>query len=82
MKNKLKLFLKWVVTFLLCFVVIYLIVFFGGWKLFESEDPILIELGVALILSLFVFIANEVITSLENRVKALEEKLDKYENKQ
>ncbi len=82
MKNKLKSFLRWTIIFVLCFVVIYLAVFFGGWKLFESGDPILVELGVALVLSFFVFIFNEVVTSLEKRVKSLEERLNKYENKQ
>ena len=43
MKDKIKLLLRWVGIFLLCLIVIYLFVFFGGWKLFESGDPILIE---------------------------------------
>ena len=80
MKEKLKLLLRWGITFLLCFLIIYLTVLFGGWKLFESGDPILIELGVALILSFFVCVINEVVTKLERRVKALEERLDQYEN--
>ena len=81
MKNKIKTFLRWLAMFLLCFVVIYLFVFFGGWKLFESGDPILSEVGVALILSFFVFIINEVVTVLEKRVKSLEERINKLENK-
>lgn len=81
MKNKLIMFLKWAVIFLLCFLIIYLIVFFGGWKMFGSGDPILIELGVALVLSFFVFIFNEIVTDLQKRVKLLEERLEKYENK-
>lgn len=51
-----------------------------GWKLFESGDPILIELGVSLVLSFFVFVFNEVVTGLEKRVRTLEERLEKYEN--
>lgn len=82
MKNKTKSLLRWVGTFILCFIVIYLIVFFGGWKLFKSDDPILIEAGVALVLSIFVFAINEVVTNLEKRVKSLEERLKKLENKQ
>ena len=81
MKNKIKTFLRWLAMFLLCFVVIYLSVFFGGWKLFESGDPILIEVGIAFILSFFVFIINEVVTGLEKRVKSLEERINKLENK-
>ena len=82
MKNKLISLLKWAVVFIICFLIVYLVVLFGGWKLFESGDPILIELGVSLVLSFFVFIFNETVTNLEKRVKALEEQLEKYENKQ
>lgn len=82
MKNKIKLLLRWAGIFILCFIVIYLIVFFGGWKLFNSGDPILIEIGVALVLSIFVFAINEVVTNLEKRVKSLEERLKELEDKQ
>lgn len=82
MNNKFKSFLRWAGTFVICFLVIYLAVFFGGWKLFNSGDPILIEIGVALVLSIFVFVINEVITALDKRVKALEARLNELENKQ
>ena len=81
MKDKIKLVLKWVVTFIICFVVIYLIVFFGGWKLFESGDPILIEIGVAFILSFFVFIFYEIVTGLKKRVESLEKRIEELENR-
>ena len=82
MKSKSLSLLRWAVIFIVCFVIVYLTVFFGGWRLFESGDPILIELGVSLVLSFFVFVFNEVVTSLEKRVRSLEERLEKYENKQ
>lgn len=82
MKEKLKIFLKWAVVFLLCFLLIYLFVFFGGWQLFESGDPILIEIGVALVLSFFVFVFGEIVTGLEKRVKSLEERLNEFEKKE
>ena len=81
MKGTLKILLKWAVWFVVCFAVIYLIVFFGGWKLFESDDPIMIEIGVAWILSVFVAIISEVVTGLEKRIKCLEEKLKELEQK-
>ena len=81
MKGIWKILLKWAVWFVVCFLVIYLIVFFGGWKLFESQDPLLIEIGAALILSVFVSIVNEVITGLEKRIKSLEEKIKEFEKK-
>ena len=82
MKDKIKLLLRWVGIFLLCLIVIYLFVFFGGWKLFESSDPILIEVGVAFVLSFFVFVINEVVMGLEKRVKTLEDRINKLEKKE
>lgn len=80
MKAKVKTILRFLGCFVLCFLAIYLFVFVGGWKLFESGDPILIEIGVAFIFSIFFFAINEVIAShqkriidLENRVKMLED---------
>ena len=81
MKDKIKLLLRWGGIFLLCFIVIYLFVFLGDWKLFESGDPILIEVGVAFVLSFFVFVFNEVISGLEKRVKSLEERISELEKK-
>ena len=81
MKEKIKLLLKWAGIFVLCFVIIYVFVFFGGWKLFESGDPILIEIGVSIVVSFFAFIFNEIVTGLEKRVKSLEERLGKIEDK-
>ena len=81
MKKYLKTLLRWAVWFVVCFICIYLIMFFGGWKLFESKDPILVEIGVALILSLFVSIINEVVTGLEKRIKRMEEKIKELEER-
>ena len=81
MKRTLKILLKWAAWFAVCFAVIYLIVFFGGWKLFESGDPIMLEIGLSLILSVFVAVINEVVTGLEKRIKRLEEKLKELEQK-
>ena len=81
MKDKIKLVLKWAVAFIICFIVIYLIVFFGGWKLFESGDPILIEIGVAFILSFFVFIFYEIVTWLKKQVESLEKRIEELENR-
>ena len=81
MKDKLKLLLRWAIIFLFCFIMIYLFVFFGGWKLFESGDPILIEIGVAHILSFFVLLFSEMISLLDKRVKALEDRIKELEKK-
>lgn len=79
MKKKVKTFLRWLAMFLLCFVVIYLCVFLGGWKLFESGDPILMEIGAALVLSIFFSAINEVLTMHEKKIKDLEEHIKKLE---
>lgn len=79
MKEKFKTMLRWFGWFVVCFLVIYLIVFVGGWKLFESGDPILVEVGAAVILSIFVFAGNEAATNLEKKVKILEERIKKLE---
>lgn len=82
MKNKIKLLLRWAGAFILCLIVIYLFVFFGGWKLFESGDPFLIEIGIAFVLSIFLFGIDEVIIGLEKRVKSLEERVNELEKKE
>ena len=80
--KKIKYITKWFITFIICFLIIYLTVFFGGWRLFESNDPILIEIGVALVLSIFVFSINEAIEKLETRIKELEEHISRLESKE
>ena len=80
MKKKAKMLLRWLGAFILCFLVIYLIVFLGGWKLFESGDPILMEIGVALVLSIFFFAINEVLSMHEKKIKDLEEHIKKLED--
>ena len=86
MKSKLKFFLRYLAVFTACFVIIYLFVFFGGAKLFESSDPILIELGCALILSVFLSVIlcameaySKRIDALEKRVRTLEELLGRID---
>ena len=80
MKSKAIMLWRWLVTFSLCFLAIYLIVFLGGWKLFESNDPILMEIGAALVLSIFYFANNEVLTMHGKKIKDLEEHIQKLED--
>ena len=72
MKSIFKPILFYLAVFAVCFAIIYLIVFFGGAKLFESGDPILIELGAALILALFVTVLLSVCEAQSKRIDALE----------
>ena len=79
MKKYLKFFLKWAAMFAACFAVIWLIVFIGGWKLFESGDVVLIELGFALILSVFLSAIGETVTAMNKRIEKLEERIAELE---
>ncbi len=79
MRDKIKILFKWLVTFALCFIILYLIMLFGGWKFFESGDPILIELGIAYVSSIFVFVFFEVVIKLEKRITYLEERVCELE---
>ncbi len=79
MKSKLKPILIWLVECAVCFAVIYLVVFFGGAKLFESSDPVLIILGCALILSLFVSVILRAMEAQSKRIDALEARVKTLE---
>ncbi len=81
MKN-LKYLLKYLICFVFTFVLIYLFVFLGGWRLFESKDPILIEIGASVVIAFVIFgvtVAlderDERAKELEKRIKALEDRL-------
>ena len=79
MKKYLKFLLKWAAMFAACFAVIWLIVFIGGWTLVESRDVVLVELGFALILSVFLSAIAETVTALNKRVEKLEERIAELE---
>lgn len=85
MKEKLKFLLGWAISIAVTFGLIYWFVLWGGWELFESGDPILIELGVSLVIGTIVFFMfvltyivvkdySAKITELENRIAELEKK--------
>ena len=79
-KSAVKMLLRFLGCFVFCFIVIYLIVFVGAWKLFESGDPILIQIGFSSILSIFLFAVNEVIISHDKKIKDLEMQVKTLEN--
>ena len=81
MKEKIKPLLRFIATFVITFFVVYLFVFFGGWKLFESGDPILIIVGVAFVLSFFIFFFMEIILAFEKKIERLEARIDELEKK-
>lgn len=80
-KKKLKMLLHWLVSTLICFVLIYLFVFFGGWKLVESGDPILLELAAAIAMGFIFWIVYEVTRGMEEKMKELEKRIAELEKK-
>ena len=79
MKQKLKLYLRWFLSILFSFVCIYLFIFFGGWKLVESGDPIRIELAVAIIVGTILWVMNEVAKAQDKKIKDLEQRITELE---
>ena len=79
MKQKLKLYLRWFISILFSFVCIYLFIFFGGWKLVESGDPIRMELAAAIVVGTILFVMNEVATAQDRKIKDLEERVAELE---
>lgn len=73
--------LKFLACFVGTFIVIYLLGFFGGWKLFESGDPILMEIGVSVIVSLIVYAMYSSFSELEKKIKELENRIESLEKK-
>lgn len=59
MKNNLKLIAKFLLSWAISFLVIYLFIFFGGYKLFETDSIIIKEIGVSFIIGFVIFLAFE-----------------------
>ena len=76
--GKLKYILAWALCILAWFIIIFLYVFCGGWELYESGNPIKIELGAAVIFGTFFFVIIDIIYELE---KQHEEKIKKLEHR-
>lgn len=80
-KQELKILSHFLISVLISFVVIYLFVFFGGWKLLESNDPIQLEIVAALALGFIFWIIYEIARGYEARLKELENRIEKLEKK-
>lgn len=82
MKNqKWKMALHLLVSVCICFVLIYLFVFFGGWKLLEAKDPILLELVAAIGMGFILWIFYEVTRGYEAKLAELEKRISELEKK-
>ncbi|MBO5944834.1 MAG: hypothetical protein J6Q50_06035 [Clostridia bacterium] len=86
MKKLAKYILAWALCILVCFVIVFLYVFCGGWELFESGNPIKIEFGASVILGTIFFVVIDTIYELEKqheeKLKTLEKRIEELENKE
>lgn len=80
MKKTIKFFVKFIPVFLLTFVSIYLLVFFGGWKLFESKDPILMEIGISVLVAIIFYVIDALYNYSNEKIKELEKRIEELEN--
>lgn len=80
MKNKkLKFILHFLICFVISFVCIYLIIFTGGWRLFESGDPILLEIAAAIVIGFVIWLIYELSDQFECKIKELEKRIEELE---
>ncbi len=79
MKKALKFFTKFIPIFLVTFVSIYLLVFFGGWKFFESGDPILMEIGVSVLVAIIFYVMDSLYRDSKVKIEELEKRIDELE---
>ncbi len=80
MKKSLKKFAKFMLIFAVTFVLIYLLVFVGGWKLFESQDPILMEIGISILVAIVLYIMDHLYANCNDRIEKLEKRIDELES--
>lgn len=82
MKNqKLKPLIHFLISVIISFAVIYLFVFFGGWKMLESNDPIQLEFVAALATGFIFWIIYEISSAFEVRLKELERRIEALEKR-
>lgn len=90
MKNKkYAIALHMIICILVTFALIYLMIFFGGWRLLESGDPILIEIAVSIVVGILVGIIFELsryceakFNAAQKRIEALEQRIEELSARQ
>lgn len=78
-KQRFKMALHLLICIVACFICIYLFIFVGGWKLFASGDPLLIEIGVSLWLGVIIWIMFEQSRAYEKKFLELEQRIAELE---
>lgn len=61
------------------FIVIYVLIFAGAEILFESGDPILLEIAAAIVIGVLITIIYEAKTDSDEKIRELEKRLDELE---
>lgn len=77
--KKLKAVLHFLICFVISFICIYLIIFAGGWRLFEGGDPILLEIAAAFVIGFVIWLIYEWSVLFECRIKELEKRIEELE---
>lgn len=78
--SKLKMILHLIICMAVSFLIIYLLIFAGGWKLIESGDPICLQIAVSILVGFIVWIIFELSKAYEIKIKKLESRIKKLEN--
>ena len=81
MKNGHKIYLHWLVSTAICFIVIYIFIFIGGWKLAESGDPVLLEILAAIAMGSVFWVLYEVTSAQNLKIKKLEQRITALESR-
>lgn len=63
------------------FVLIYLLVFIGGWRLLESGDMVMIEIAVAVLVGIILWLFFEQARQYDERLRQLEERISELERR-
>lgn len=79
MKDKLKMILKILIAWVISFLIIYLFVFLGGFRLLESDDIILKEIGVSFVVGLVITFVCELFMANRSRIEELEKRIEALE---
>lgn len=61
------------------FVLIYALVFVGGWRLLESGDMVMIEVAVAVLVGMILWLLFEQGKQYEERLRQLEQRIQVLE---
>lgn len=81
MKNNIESIIMLVASIIVSFVCIYLFVFFGGYKLLDSRDIILQEIGASVIIGVVVFLVFKSFKLNSDKIDELEKRIEELENK-